>query len=343
LSEPERILELARAVNDVASDKIRAIKAVTGTTRILSLNALIEATRAGEMGRGFAVVANEVKNVSDDINRITQALEGEMSKSINDLMSLGETLISQLRGSRLTDLALNMIEIIDRNLYERSCDVRWWATDSAVVDCLVHSSPEVEAHAAKRLGVILDSYTVYLDLWIANKDGIVVANGRPGRYPQARGTNVSREAWFQDSLATRDGGDFAVADVQVNNALGQSLVVPYATAIRRGGEANGEVLGVLGIFFDWQPQAQTVVGGVRLGDHEKGQTRCVLLDQHHRIIASSDGKGILSETITLQSNRGKMGSYLDDKGVLVGYSLTPGYETYAGLGWYGAILQAPAS
>ncbi len=30
-------------------------------------------------------------------------------------------------GERLVDLALNAIEIIDRNLYERSCDVRWWA------------------------------------------------------------------------------------------------------------------------------------------------------------------------------------------------------------------------
>jgi hypothetical protein len=30
---------------------------------------------------------------------------------------------------------LNAIEIIDRNLYERTCDVRWWATDSAVVAC----------------------------------------------------------------------------------------------------------------------------------------------------------------------------------------------------------------
>ena len=36
----------------------------------------------------------------------------------------------------MVDLALNAIEFIDRNLYERTCDVRWWATDSAVVDCV---------------------------------------------------------------------------------------------------------------------------------------------------------------------------------------------------------------
>ncbi len=26
---------------------------------------------------------------------------------------------------------------------------------------------------------------------------------------------------------------------------------------------------------------------------------------------------------------------------MVGFALTPGYETYKGLGWYGVILQAP--
>ena len=117
-------------------------------------------------------------------------------------------------------------------------------------------------------------------------------------------------------------------------------VVPYATAIRRNGEVNGEVLGVLGIFFDWEAQAQTVVNGVRLADHERDSSRCLLLDQNHRVIASSDGKGILTETVPLAlQGRSSMGSYLDGNGHVVGYALTPGYETYRGLGWYGAIMQ----
>lgn len=344
MSEPERILELARAVNDVAVDKIRAIKSVAGTTRTLSLNALIEATRAGgEVGRGFAVVASEVKNVSDNINSITQMLEREMSASLKDLMTVGESLIAQLRGSRLTDLALNMIEIIDRNLYERSCDVRWWATDSAVVDCLGQAGPETAAHAGKRLGVILDSYTVYLDLWIVDRHGAVAANGRPERYPRAVGTDVSRESWFRQAMATRDGSEFAVADVGVNPALDNAQVVPYATAIRRGGESDGEVLGVLGIFFDWRPQARAVVAGVRMGEAEKAITRCLLVDQNHRVIAASDDRGLLSETLPLHTGAGETGSYVEDGGDLVGYALTPGYETYRGLGWYGVIVQKPAA
>ena len=176
MAEPERIVELLRVVSGIAADKIRTIKQVTAATRILALNALVESNRAGEAGRGFAVVANEVKSISGRINKVTQELESELSCNIDELTELGEAMIMHVRGNRLADLSLNMIEIIDRNLYERSCDVRWWATDSAVVDCLTHETDAAARFACKRLGVILDSYTVYLDLWIANADGTVVAN-----------------------------------------------------------------------------------------------------------------------------------------------------------------------
>lgn len=343
MADAEQILELTHAVDSVAREKIQAIKKITGTTRILSLNALIEATRAGELGRGFAVVANEVKNVSDDISKITQALEHELAGTIRDLTSVGETLIQQLRGSRLTDLALNMIEIIDRNLYERSCDVRWWATDSAIIDCLKSDDGGVAASfAGKRLGVILDSYTVYLDLWVVDANGRVRANGRPDRFPHAVGTDVSQSDWFRQAMKTRDGSEYAVADVAANKALDNALVATYSTAIREGGDVNGRPLGVLGIFFDWQPQAQAVVKNVRLTPAEAAFTRCLLVDQNHRVIAASDDSGILSEVFPLSRRDGEQGNYADDAGRLVGYALTPGYETYRGLGWYGVVVQTPS-
>ncbi len=343
MADAERIIELTQAVDIVAREKILAIKKVTSTTRILSLNALIEATRAGDSGRGFAVVANEVKNVSDDISRITQSLESELATTIGDLTRLGESLVRQLRGSRLVDLALNMIEIIDRNLYERSCDVRWWATDSAMVDCLSNDTADMAAFTSKRLRVILDSYTVYLDLWVADTQGRVRANGRPDRYPHVVNSDVSQQAWFRDAMKTRDGTEYAVADVGTNPMLNNALVATYSTAIREGGDTHGRILGVLGIFFDWQPQAQAVVEGVRLTKAEANFTRCLLIDQHHRVIAASDGSGILSEIVPLSTDNRGQDSYVDEKGRIVGYALTPGYETYRGLGWYGVVIQHPAS
>ncbi len=339
MSKPEEIIELTKFVHTLTNDKILAIKTITGTTRILALNALIEAARAGEAGKGFAVVANEVKRVSDDITNITQSLEGELSSTIQTLIDVGEGLVSQFRGSRLIDLALNMIEIIDRNLYERSCDVRWWATDSAVVDCLASGTKEAAAFASHRLGVILDSYTVYLDLWIADADGRVIASGRSNRYPHAIGTDVSGEPWFRQAMASQNGTEYAVADIDTNPALDGAPVATYAAAIRENGHNNGRPLGVLGIFFDWHPQADNVVKGLRLTADEKSGTRALLLDQNFRVLAASDGKGVLTESFKLRLIHEESGCYADTGNRVVGYSRTPGYETYRGLGWYGVIVQ----
>ncbi len=338
---PERILKLSQAVSDLASKRVGEIQVITATTRILALNAMIEAARAGEAGKGFSIVAEEVRKISEQIRIISKSLTEEMAERVGELNELGQRLVSHVRGQRLADLSLNMIDIIDRNLYERSCDVRWWATDSAVVDCVQNPTEIVRDHASRRLGVILGAYTVYLDLWVADKHGKVIASGRPEKYGNVQGSSVSGESWFQQAMHTQSGDEYAVADIAPNALLEDNLVATYSAAIRKDGNSHGEILGVLGIFFDWQSQSQAVVNSISLADDEKNRTRCLLLDSKCRVIASTDGNGILQQTIPLQTEQKSAGSYTDAEGNTIGFALTPGYETYKGLGWYGCIVQKP--
>src|SRR3954469_12613177 len=216
---PERIIDLAQEVSKLAGKSVDEILRITGTTKILAMNALIEAARAGEAGKAFAVVAEDVGNVSKRISEVAGNLNESLGSRVAELDRLGKSLVANVRGTRLNDLALNMIEIIDRNLYERSCDVRWWATDSAVVDCVSKPVPEVAQFCSKRLGVILDAYTVYLDIWVCDLQGRVLASGRPGKFPGVKGRTVGTAPWFRQALAQRDGTEFAVADVSINEAL----------------------------------------------------------------------------------------------------------------------------
>lgn len=337
-ADPEMILELTGDVQRTATDKIAEIQKITRRTKILALNALIEAARAGEFGRGFSVVANEVKSISAEVEHIAEALQTELATQVSALDELGRRMVEHIRGTRLIDLSLNAIEIIDRNLYERTCDVRWWATDSAVVACATAGTPETCAHASERLGVILRAYTVYLDLWICSLDGRVIASGRPERYPAVVGADMRHEAWFTQALATRTGDEYAVADITASRLLDGHAIATYSTAIREGGCLDGKPVGVLAVHFDWGPQAQTVVDGVRLNDDERGRTRVVLLDANHRVLAASDRRGALQEVFPLEA-KGASGTYIDRDGNTVGYARTPGYETYRGLGWYGCIVQ----
>ena len=344
MSEHEKLMELSRHVGTVASRKLISINSITHEIRILALNALIEASRAGSAGVGFAVVAKEVKSVSQRITDISHDMGKELASSIGDLNKVGGAMLAQLeeaKGQRLKDLVLNMIDIIDRNLYERSCDVRWWATDTAVVEALEQADESKRRFASERLGVILNSYTVYLDLWIADLNGNVIANGRPELYPGVVGSNVADQAWFRDALATASGDHYAAQDIEVAARLGSRQVATYSTAVREGGRASGRVLGALGIFFDWGSQAAAVVNGVRLTPEEKKLTRCMLVDREGRIIASSDGKGILDEKFRIRGRAGaqKADFYTTADGTAVGFAETPGDETYPGLGWFGVIEQ----
>jgi hypothetical protein len=339
---PERVVQIANQVTALSTEKLRQIERVAGATKILAINALIEASHAGEHGRGFSVVAHEVSSVADEVRQISEALSSELAPCVKELDALGHDLVEQVRGQRLADLARNIIELIDRNLYERSCDVRWWATDSAMVEtCSEPTDAALAKRAGERLAVILDSYTVYVDLWVVDLDGRVLAHGRPDRYRDVVGTDVSRAPWFRKALATADGGEFTVDDVSVNDVLDGAPVATYATAIRADGDAHGAVIGALGIFFDWGPQADAIVLGVRLTPEEWDRTRCMLLDADGTLIAASDGVGVLSERLDLQVDGRATGYYTDRAGAVVGFSITPGYETYGGLGWYGAIVQRP--
>ncbi len=337
LSLTDLVGRSAETLRHLSATNVGTIKSITSRMRILALNALIEAERAGSAGRGFSVVAREVRQVSAEVEGLVDGLGARLQGQVAELETATRQLVLQAQAERLVDLSLNAVELIDRNLYERTCDVRWWATDSAVVDCAASPTPEAVAHATRRLGVILSSYTVYLDLWICGLDGRILANGQPDRYRVA-GHDASREAWFRRGVALASGDDYAVADIDTAPLLGGAQVATYVASIREGGEAHGRPLGVLAIHFDWEPQALAIVRGVRIDAAEAGRTRVMLIDSAHRVIAASDGRGVLQEVFPLRP-QGASGTHGGQRDGIVAYHLTPGYETYRGLGWYGVIEQ----
>ena len=333
------IARLTAEVNQIACEKTKSIQHITNQMKMLALNALIESSRAGAQGAGFAVVAQEVRSVGQQVETIARELESQLTKRTGNLMSSIERMTERSRGERMVDLSLNAIELIDRNLYERTCDVRWWATDSAIVGCAAEPNAATVSHVSERLAVILGAYTVYLDLWLCDLDGNILASGRSDQF-NVIGQSVAATKWFQEARGLRSGDDYVAGDVECQPLLSNAEVATYCASVRADGKANGKPIGVLAIHFDWRPQARAIVQGVRVSAADKA--RVLLVDSNFRVIAASDGEGLLTERVPLSLEGRRSGFYYDRDGTLVAFHATPGYETYKGLGWFGVILGAAA-
>ncbi|MEM7811048.1 MAG: methyl-accepting chemotaxis protein [Planctomycetota bacterium] len=340
----DSIAAMIDELSQTMSGAISEIEGVNSQTKLLSLNARIEAARAGDVvGAAFGVVAEEIQTLSAQTTDVATGLATNVRAAIGDLEQIVDRLSTEVRGTRLSDLALNIVDLIDRNLFERTCDVRWWATDSSVVDALAEETDEARDYACERLGVILDAYTVYYDLVLTDLDGKIVANGRPLKY-RSQGRDASSSRWFRAAARTASGNEYGFETAHGSAFVGGESVLAYSCGVREKGHADGSLLGVLGVLFQWEALGQHLVENVPVDPSEKATTYAAVLEHDGTVIACSD--------------RGKTGRHCELPGVdrlmrerkgfaieqhdglswCIGHAKAPGFEGYS-TGWHAVVAQ----
>jgi hypothetical protein len=340
---PERISELTKTLLARIRGSIKEISEINLQARVLSINAQIEAARAGESGRAFAIVAQEMATFSDRTQRAAQKLEEESEGLVLELAEISRQLATDVRGTRLCDLALTNVDLIDRNLYERSCDCRWWATDGAMVTALETRDETTAKVAAHRLGIILKAYTVYYDIVLADLNGTVIANGRPSTY-SSQGSQHAKAPWFRAALATGSGDEFGFQSVHESSLVGSHRALVYSCKVCQDGDAKSKAIGVLGVVFNWDGLAQKIVHETPVDESKRSLTRVCIVDDEGSILADSRDR-ILQEKLELPERAAlfaqKKGSKLTTigaKDVLVAHAQSPGFETYR-TGWHALIIE----
>ncbi len=345
-STPERISQLSTDLARCISASGSEIEQINLQTRLLSFNAQIEAARAGTAGVAFGVVGQEMVSLSHRTAEAAERLRSESHGLVEELTLISRSLSSDVRGTRLADLALVNIDLIDRNLYERSCDCRWWATDAAMVAALAEPTPESLRYASERLAVILKAYTVYFDIVLADRDGRIVANGRPEHYRTA-GTNHANAAWFRSALACATGDEFGFQTAHRSPLAANERVLIYSCKVCAGGRANAEPLGVLGVVFRWDALADAIVRQTPVDEADKPRTRACILAPDGTRLADSAGHARVQKldlpdfTALLALKKGHREITTGGQRAVIGIARSPGFETYA-TGWHSVVIQTLA-
>jgi twitching motility protein PilJ len=152
----KRLGESSQEIGDIVS----LINDIADQTNILSLNAAIQASMAGDAGRGFAVVADEVQRLAErsagatkQIAALVKTIQTDTNEAVS---SMEQTTAEVVSGASLTQnagVALSEIETVSTSLAELIQDISTAAR---------HQSTTA-GHVSKTMNVIQDITTQTLD------------------------------------------------------------------------------------------------------------------------------------------------------------------------------------
>ena len=207
------------------------------------------------------------------------------SRSIGNLQS---TVLSSLLADSHFFAAL-AIDIMDRNLYERANDCRWWALDSTIRSLLANGAArDRQANLEKVITYINSLYTVYDNILLFDTAGKVLAVSNPdhaGLVGQPLG-----EPWVDDCLGLRDSQSYAVSSFVPSPLYGGRPTYVYLAAVRAPNDA--QVVGGIAIVFDSAPQFSTMLHDA-LPREASGEpvagSFALFIDGEAKVIAASDG------------------------------------------------------
>lgn len=235
---------------DVLCPTLRKIldsaESINAALRNVVWNGSIEATR----NRDDAQQAS-LKAILGQIQQAGKETQQAFSSAIKRLTMLEVS--SYL--TTASDLARLGGNIMDRNLYERSDDCRFWALTSEIRYIL--SKEVISSDDLKRLNDILSEinslYTVYPRLFIFNENGQVLAASNLHNDAIVLKGETLPDSWVEKTLALKNTGQYIVSPFVRTNLYDGHPTYVYAAAIRSM-QNEDLVVGGMGIVFDSGPE-----------------------------------------------------------------------------------------
>jgi hypothetical protein len=281
-----------------------------------------------------------------EIGRTSQQTIAVFDGAIRELKSL-------LMAGRRAELAAHAalaVDIMDRNLYERANDCRWWALSEEFADLLqsLEDAPSDEAvsRAAEILAHLNSLYTVYRRIALFDRRGRVLAVSRdPGTL--AAHTSIPADL-LQRTLALKGTQAYAVSDMLPHALTDNAPTYLYCAPIRRG--ASASCLGGIALAFNCADELQAMLrDSLPVGS----DANAFFVDASGQVLASTrsdvapgEKPGFISAAMNT-GDAGGVGSthHHDGQTYLMGIAQSKGYREFKVLDGYRndvkAVLMAP--
>lgn len=285
-------------------------------------------------------------DVNSQQKNFSKSLLSEISHTGHKTQTLIERMVAELYQTVVSVMleqsrfnAQLAVDIMDRNLYERANDVRWWALTPAFRASLATS--QVTSEATKKITDILHYinrlYTVYDNLIIFDRQGQVIAVSNPDSAPLV-GSLLTQE-WVGRLRGCTSTQAYVVSAFEATPLYGHRPTYIYAAPIRH--PDGNSIVGGIAIVFDSAPQFQAMLQDVIPRDKQQQLVNgsfTVFVNEQLTVIASTHPDIVTGQPFTIMPHISQLsaGEHLfdiacyDNSYYAVGAHAAYGYREYKG-------------
>lgn len=285
----------------------------------------------------------QIANTSNKENPFTKALLNEISKTGEETKQVFDDTVANLNTAMLIryleDLKFQSslaIDIMDRNLFERANDCRWWALTTTFREIL--SQPHISENDREKMNAILVTintlYTVYTSMFVYDRNGFIVAVSNPNE-SHYFGKRIGY-SWASETLQLATTQEYVVSSFEPSPFYDNCSTYIYNACIQN---FSGQGIGGIGVVFDAQPQFQAMLYDV-LPKNENHQIKdgmfALFIDRFGRVISSTTEEIVIGSTVPLPESILQLASgqsnaqMIEYNGIYytVGATCSSGYREY---------------
>ncbi len=248
----------------------------------------------------------QIANAVGHETPFTKALLSEISKTGEETKRVFDQTVANLNSAMLVQYLEDLkfqsslaIDIMDRNLYERANDCRWWALTTTFRECLsLHEiSTENREKMNAILGYINNLYTVYTTMFIYDREGTIIAASNPSDN-HFIGKKVGY-SWAMETLDLKTTQEYVVSAFEPSPYYANRATYIYNACIRNFNEEN---VGGIGIVFDAESQFEAMLHDTLPKDEHHAVPEgmfALFIDRSGRVISTTASEIRIGEVLDL--------------------------------------------